>query len=195
VDDHGRTLSWGPPPAPPKPSHGKKWYRKKRYAIPLVCVLTVAVLSAADSDRRRSERAGTARTACVEGYPDQQTSDVCADASGLLRLADMEVTARDLRRSAGVLGTELCVDVAMRNLGPKSKDFSAWDFRLQTPRGEVKSFEWTAQSTLPRGVVVAGGRTSGRVCFSDAADATGRFVLIYKPNAFARARGTWVLPL
>jgi hypothetical protein len=183
----------GSPPAweAPRPPR-RRWYRRKRYVVPLGLVVVAIALGAADG-RRGAEPASPSARTCAVPYPDQQPTDVCADSTGAVTLADMQVVARGLRRSQHVLGLEVCVDVALRNLATGSKDFSAWDFRLQTPRGEVKSYEWTAQSTLRQGVLVAGGTTSGRVCFSDAVDQRGRFVLIYKPSGWSKARGTWLL--
>ncbi len=179
---------------PPLPPPRRRWYRKKRYVVPLA-LLTLALVAGAagDAERRRGKGPAATSSSCPVAYPDQQRSDVCADTAGAATLFDMEVRARGLRRSAGPINVEMCVDVALRNLSDRSKDYSAWDFRLQTPRGEVKSYEWTVQSTLQRGVLVAGGRTAGRVCFSDATDAGGQFVLIYKPNGLSKARATWVL--
>ena len=171
----------------------RPWYRRKRFVVPLV-VAVVAIAVGAGDGQRRAERQKPSST-CLVTYPDQQPTDVCAGSSGGLTLADMHVSAGGLSRSSRVLGVEICVDLELRNVATRSKDFSPWDFRLQTPGGEVKSFEWTAQTTLRRGVLVAGGTTSGRVCFSDAAEAGGQFVLIYKPSALSKTRGTWLLRL
>jgi hypothetical protein len=139
--------------------------------------------------------APSSTAACPQPYPDKQKADHCSDTTGTVTLSGMAVTAKNLARSTGSLGTEICSDVSMVNNSNKTLDFNQFDFKLQTPAGEVKSFELAYQTTLSSGQLVAGGSKSGRVCSKDVPGTTGQFVLIYKPSGFSSDRGIWLFNL
>ncbi|MFZ2118138.1 MAG: hypothetical protein WAU83_16790, partial [Pseudonocardiaceae bacterium] len=86
----------------------------------------------------------------------------------------------------------LCSDVTIVNISNKSQDYNVFDFKVQTPSGDVGST--SAQSfagTLDSGTLVTGGRKAGKVC-SNNTGAKGQYVFIYKPNAFESDRGIWL---
>jgi hypothetical protein len=177
----------------------RPWYKKKRFLLPLALVAIIVIVSVSNTGGGGDDTVvggGDARGAnCTQTYPDQQETDRCADANGLVTLGGVEVTAKNFRRvSDGVGGKEICTDVSLVNKSDESKDFNVFDYKLQTPDGEVKSFELTLQSTLSSGVIISGGKKAGRVCFTDV-PAKGQFVFIYKPAAFSSDRGIWLFKL
>jgi hypothetical protein len=132
-------------------------------------------------------------TACAEDYADKQSKDVCADANGTVTLQGVTVSAAPLKSTNnGIGGKSLCSDVTIRNGSDESKDYNVFDFKIQTPGGDVSSTSSAGiGSTLASGTLVAGGTKSGKVCRDDATE-KGQYVLIYKPNAFMDDRAVWL---
>jgi hypothetical protein len=89
-------------------------------------------------------------------------------------------------------GKTLCTTVTVHNGTSKSQDYNEFDFKVQTPGGDVSSLSAQGSGgTLGSGTLVAGGTKTGRLCTTDAGE-KGQYVFIYKPNAFESDRGIWL---
>jgi hypothetical protein len=183
----------------------RPFYKKKRFILPALLLLLVVIISATagggDGTRSASgtgagtTAAGAASdgTPCAADYADKQTTDVCADANGTVTLEGLTVTATPLKSTNdGIGGKSLCSDVTLRNGSDESKDYNVFDFKIQTPSGDVSSTSSAGiGSSLNSGTLVAGGTKSGKVCRDDATE-KGQYVMIYKPNAFVDDRAVWL---
>ena len=103
------------------------------------------------------------------------------------------MTATSLKSgSNGIGGKSLCTDVTLKNDSGESKDYNVFDFKIQTPSGDVSSTSSAGiGSTLQSGTLVAGGTKAGKLC-RDGAQEKGQYVVIYKPNAFMDERAVWL---
>jgi hypothetical protein len=139
-----------------------------------------------------SERASTG-SPCAQAYPDRQDTDVCADANQTVVVEGMSVTASPPILASNDLGTpQLCSTITLKNTFNTTLDYNIWDFKLQTPNGDVATGGMTGWgSDLSSGALIAGGVKTGKIC-GDAPTVHGRHVLIYKPNAFKPLRGIWI---
>jgi hypothetical protein len=185
----------------------RPFYKKKRFIIPtaLVVLFIVLVATSRGSATKTSPGAtGTApaggqtatSTACAASYPDKQDTDVCADSSGTLTLNDVAVTASPLASVKGVLGKALCTNVTIKNNGTETANYNVFDFKLQTPSGDVATAGTVGiDGNLNSGALVAGGTKTGKVCSSGEAAQKGQYVFIYKPNLFLADRGIWLFDM
>jgi len=85
----------------------------------------------------------------------------------------------------------LVADVAIANRDDEAQPFNYFDFKLQTPGGQV--IDPTFASTdglLQSGDLIKGGSVTGKVIWEVGA-AKGDYFVIYKPDAFNAARGLW----
>lgn len=173
----------------------RPFYKKKRVLLPLALV-GLMVLIVATSSGGGSEDPDTvaASTAC-EGktYPDQQQEDICADASNTVKFEDVTVTATPFKAQTDALSTKaLCSDITIVNTSDESQDYNVFDFKVQTPSGDVATTGVASfAGTLNSGTLIAGATKKGLVCTDDTGE-RGQYVFIYKPNAFSDSRGTWL---
>jgi Domain of unknown function (DUF4352) len=178
----------------------RPFYKKKRFIIPAVLVvLLIVIISSAGKPSGTPSSApvagATSSTACADSYPDKQDTDVCADGSGTVTLNDLAVTASQFTVGKGLTGKSLCTNVTIKNIGSESADYNVFDFKMQTPSGDVATTGTLGiDGTLNSGTLVAGGTKTGKVC-SDNATEKGQYVFIYKPNAFIGDRGIWLFSI
>jgi hypothetical protein len=183
----------------------RPFWKKKRFILPALFLLLIVVIAATagGGDKTGSTAgagAGSAAggaasggTACAEDYADTQPKDVCADANGTVTLQGLTVTATPLKSTDnGIGGKSLCSEISLKNNSDESKDYNVFDFKIQTPSGDVSSMSSAGiGSSLNSGTLVAGGTKSGKVCRDDATE-KGQYVVIYKPNAFLDDRAVWL---
>lgn len=81
-------------------------------------------------------------------------------------------------------------DVTIENRDDGAQAYNVFDWKLQTPNGQVIDPGFTSADTLGSGDLVGGGTVSGKVAF-EVGDTKGDFYIIYKPDAFDAARGIW----
>lgn len=159
-----------------------------------------AINKAVTSSERPVTSTGTTNNGCAtgSGYPDKQPKDCLAGTGQRVDLFGMTVVASHPRRiTESFTGSKgICVDVSLLNHANKSQDYNEFDFKLQTPAGDVRSFDFVPgqENGLGSGQLVAGGTKSGTTCFEDKGE-HGRFVLIWKPDAFDSSRGIWLIDL
>lgn len=81
-------------------------------------------------------------------------------------------------------------DVIVANRDDSAQPYNVFDWKLQTPNGQVIDPTFTSEKQLGSGDLVRGGSASGKVIWEVGA-AKGEFFIIYKPDAFDAARGIW----
>ncbi|MDP1792575.1 MAG: DUF4352 domain-containing protein [Acidimicrobiales bacterium] len=195
----------------------RPWFKKKRFILGgLLAIIVIAAAAGGGGDDTdgtdvaanntdvtnapigAETEATTAATAAPvkANYPGQQNKDHVAGADGTVEFTGFTTTVKNIRRQASdnqFLDDEICADVTMLNRDTKAQDYSEFDFKLQTPSGNVKSYELT-NSTLDSGQLVNGGTKSGTVCFTDPEE-SGQYIVIWKPDPFNADRGIWLVNL
>lgn len=82
-------------------------------------------------------------------------------------------------------------DVKIENRDSEAQPYSPFDWRLQSPSGQVTDPVLLLSDTeLSSGDLVRGGVAEGQVGFEIGAT-SGDFYLLYKPDPFEAARGVW----
>ena len=119
---------------------------------------------------------------------DQQKEDQEAIVGKSVRLTGRTVSVN----SAKLRGKVLTVQVRIFNRDKKAKPYNTFDWKLQTPNGQVIDPTFFAGQTIGSGDLVNGGFVEGSVPFEVVGK--GPFFVIYKPDAFNEARGVWQVP-
>jgi hypothetical protein len=132
---------------------------------------------------------------CNQDYPDKQKGDLCPGSA--IELSGYTTTfTKGTRVPEGndVFGKALiCAEISILNRDDKSQSYNEFDFKLQTPGGDVQDITIHSQEPkLGSGSLVTGGTKSGKVCFEDPG-ANGRYVVIWKPDSFNADRGLWFI--
>lgn len=84
----------------------------------------------------------------------------------------------------------LVAEVTVMNTDDKAQPYNTFDWKLQTPNGQVIDPGFSSADQLGSGDLVKDGTVSGKVVFEVGAN-KGDFFVIYKPDAFDAARGLW----
>ena len=156
----------------------------------------IAAVAGGGSDQSSdstTETTTAAAASCVgKTYPDQQKNDVCADAAGTVVFEDMTVTATPFKSKEVFSSDYLCSTITIKNTSNESQDYNVFDFKVQTPGGVVATTSSIgAAGDLDSGALIAGATKTGDMCTEDKGE-KGQYVVIYKPNPFDDARGTWL---
>lgn len=168
-------------------------------AVVIGVLIIVIAVNGGHSTTATAPSAATARSArsdsqvCTASYPDRQETDVCAGANRAVNLNGLVVTASAFSSVTDEFeGRTLCTTVRFRNTSSNSQDYNEFDFKVQTPSGDVSTESAQAYGgTLGSGTLVAGGSKTGKICANDTGE-KGQYVFIYKPNPFKPDRGIWL---
>jgi hypothetical protein len=125
--------------------------------------------------------------------PDTQTDDHEALAGDCVRIAGLTAfvdSAAMVGDPAGFGDPQLIVTVTERNRDDAAKPYNLFDWRIQTPEGQVldPGIPWNTDASLGSGDLVPGGSVSGDVAFDVG---PGTYYVIWKPDPFDAARGVW----
>lgn len=178
----------------------RPWYKKKRFIIPLVLVVLLIIGAAAGGGDKASDTA-------KDVVQDAQTADTVATDRADRQKEDQEVAIGQGVQVSGYTGTVtaasfkptisqfeqdgyLVADVSVVNRDDKAQPYNTFDWKLQTPSGQVIDPTFTSEKQLGSGDLVKGGSVSGKVVWEIGA-AKGQFIIIYKPDPFDAARGIW----
>src|SRR3954463_12649202 len=71
----------------------RPWYKKKRYILGIALIVLIVIISVSVSSGNKKAEQSAAKTCVGKSYPDQQKRDICANASGVVALSGMKVTA------------------------------------------------------------------------------------------------------
>lgn len=160
--------------------------------IGLVAALSVGANKVADE----LEAGVEAETAPVDpDRPDAQDEDQVAQMGGSVQLSGYTatVTAAVFQQSISQFESSgyIVADVTVVNRDEKAQPYNLFDWKIQTPNGQVLDPEFTSlEDALGSGDLVKGGTATGKVVF-EVGGVKGDFFVIYKPDAFDAARGVW----
>lgn len=195
----------------------RPWFKKKRFILPLLLILLIILISAlsgggddpsgaadpatsSSADAAPSEGAAEAAPSeeapadAAAAFPGAEDSDVVGQAGDALALGDISVTSAAIVDGDATLGPTLCSTVTVNNGSSDTIDFSAFDWKLQSPGGTILNTGFAGSpNILSTGQIAPGGSTSGDICFDNATNETGQFVLLYEPVfSFFSDRGAWI---
>lgn len=171
----------------------RPFWKKKRYIIPVLLIALIVVISVASSSDTKKKEETAAKTCAGKTYPDQQKTDLCANAANTVSLGGLAVTAQPfVAKNDSIGGKALCSSITIKNTSDNSQDYNELDFKAQTPSGDVATLSTlNFAGTLNSGALIKGATKKGLVC-TDNTGEKGQWVLIYKPNPFEATRGTWL---
>lgn len=196
----------------------RPWYKKKRYIalLAIVALFAISLASSGSDDNKASTNTtadgstettaekSTETTATTSGdeasktlFPgraDAQNEDQERNIGESAKLSGYTgtVTSAGFQQKVSDFedGGYVVIEVTIENRDDKAQAYNTFDWRLQTPNGQVIDPGFTSNQTLGSGDLVSGGKVSGKVVF-EVGDAKGDFYIIYKPDAFDAARGIW----
>lgn len=210
-----QTEHWQPPQSEQNPSSmshkelkalakaRRPWYMKKRFW--LLGVVGIIVIASVASSGGKDDNSNTAlpgavtnptssETALFPGRPDSQKSDKERNIGQGVELSGYTatVTAAGFKQSVSDFEKDgyVVVDVTILNRDSKAQPYNTFDWKLQTPNGQVIDPGITSGQSVGSGDLVSGGNVSGQVVFEVGAQ-KGAFYIIYKPDAFNSDRGIW----
>ena len=99
--------------------------------------------------------------------------------------AGFEQSVSDFEKNGYVMA-----DVTILNRDDRAQPYNTFDWKLQTPNGQVVDPTFSSADQLGSGDLVSGGNVAGKLVFEGGAQ-KGDFFIIYKPDAFDEARGIW----
>jgi len=98
---------------------------------------------------------------------------------------------KDFGKHTWSFGAQFCLDVTLVNRDEKSQPYSQFDFKIQSPGGDVQGATLTnKEPSLSSGTLTNGGSKTGFVCFDDPGQ-PGEYIVIWKPDSFTADRGLW----
>lgn len=134
-------------------------------------------------------------------YPGARKNDAVADRRGAVEVRGLTVILGPLQRipADGYFeGPRLCSDLTLQNQSTDTQYYDGSDFSVQYPSGDEKGTVLVYDGDVGTGNLVAGGRTSGRLCFIDRGEAGQHLVLWNRTDnsSFTTPRrGVWLLPV
>lgn len=194
----------GPGSAPPPPQQQKKGGCLKVgliiFGILALLGIGAGVLVAMTAGEVAKElesemESATENQAVDPANPDAQKEDQNVAIGDSVELSGYttSVNAADFRGEISEFEKDgyLIAEVTIRNRDDKAQPFNYFDFKLQTPAGQVIDPTFaSADGLLQAGDLIQGGTVSGKIVWEVGA-AKGDYFVIYKPDAFDAARGLW----
>jgi len=187
----------------------RPFYKKKRFIIPAALtvffVFMVIVTNSSGTKATTDAAAPAAGTASSNTrlYPtrtDAQDKDheAAIGQGAALRGRTATVASAAFQPNLGQFENDgyIVADVTILNRNSDAQPYNVFDWRIQTPSGQVLDPTFTAlPDQLQSGDLVGNGTVTGKVAFKVGSDPHGAFYLIYKPDAFAADRGIWGVTL
>lgn len=188
----------------------RPWYKKKRYIalLAIAAIIAISVASGGGDEKDKTSTADpgdttetTAKNSETDadeilfpGRADAQKEDQERNIGDSAKLSGYTatVTAAGFQQTISDFEDEgyVVVEVTIENRDDSAQPYNLFDWRLQTPNGQVIDPGFTTADTLESGDLVGGGSVSGKVVF-EVGDTKGDYYIIYKPDAFDAARGIW----
>lgn len=187
----------------------RPWFMKKRFwALGLVGVIAVGSAigsgsGGSDKDADPIAQGGTENSTSSEsgsnaklfpGRPDAKGEDQERNIGEAAKLSGYTttVTAAAFKQSVSDFEKDgyVVLDATILNRDDKAQSYNTFDWKLQTPSGQVLDPTFSSVDTIGSGDLVSGGNVAGKVVFKVGSQ-KGDFFIIYKPDAFDGARGIW----
>jgi len=158
-------------------------------------VVAVVALSMASKKAVDTLENATENKAVDPSNPDAQKEDQNAELGGSVKLSGYttSVTAARFQQQISQFETDgyLVAEVDITNRDTKAQSFNYFDFKLQTPGGQVLDPDFSSlDGLLGSGDLIQGGNVTGKVVWT-VGETKGTFIIIYKPDVFDAARGLW----
>ena len=152
------------------------------------------VASSGDTETTAAGAENNGDAKLFAGRPDAQREDQERNIGESAKLSGYTatVTSADFQQTVSDFEDKgyIVVEVTIENRDDKAQPYNYFDWKLQTPAGQVIDPAFVTGDTLGSGDLVKGGKVSGKVVFEVGAT-KGDFYVIYKPDAFDAARGIW----
>ena len=184
----------------------RPWYLKKRFwLLGVVGLIVVGTMmgggGSEDDDNTNAAPSGAetqdtkaADTKSFAGRIDAQREDKERNIGQSVELSGYTatVTAAAFRQSLSDFEKDgyIVADVTIANRDDRSQRYNLYDWKLQTPAGQVLDPTFNSGEMLGTGELVKGGSVTGKATFKIGAQ-KGDFYIIYKPDPFDSARGIW----
>lgn len=195
----------------------RPWFKKKRIIIPLglAAIIGISVATGGGGDDKTAtvapdeitdtvapdevtETTVEASQTLFPGRPDAQKDDQERTFGDSAKLSGYTatVTSAEFQQTLSSFedGGYMVIEVTIENRDDKAQSYSPFDWRLQTPAGQVIDPSFSSVQTLDSGDLITGGKVSGKVVF-EVGTTKGDFFIIYKPDPFDNARGIWKVTL
>lgn len=194
----------------------RPWYKKKRFILPLGLLLLIIIVAAlgsgdddgsdtpAASDQEAAEGADDgaaeaegedAEEALFPDRVDRQPNDIEAQVGEPISVGGYSATITSLEHTDAINDFEdegyLVAEVELSNDSDQAQSYNTFDWRVQTPNGQVLDAAFVGEEQLGSGDLVQGGNVTGQVYWEVGHDISGEYYVIYKPDAFDAARAIW----
>lgn len=196
---------WYPPqgqaPPPPVPPVQKKKGGCLKFGLIALGVLLVlgiigGVLAASAGKKAVDNIEASSRNKAVDpSNPDSQKEDQNVAIGDSVELSGYTTTVKSAVFQPEVSefekGGYVVAEVTIANRDTKSQAYNPFDFKLQTPEGQVVDPSFSSiDGQLHAGDLIKGGSVTGKIVWQVGAT-KGDFFVIYKPDPFDAARGLW----
>lgn len=177
----------------------RPWWKKKRIIIPLALVVIIGIAMASGGGDKaeetvQREQAEDTPDAAEPGRADQQREDQEVAIGQPVKVSGYTATVSSAGFQQQMSDFEdkgyIVAEVTVVNTDDKAQPYNTFDWKLQTPNGQVIDPGFTTADQLGSGDLVKDGTVSGKVVF-EVGQTKGDFFIIYKPDAFDAARGLW----
>lgn len=170
---------------------------RRALALGIVAMLAFVACEAPAQDAGDAEAGQMDQESTPRLYPDRadaQESDIEKRIGESATVGGIEatVTAAEFQQQLSEFETEgyLRVDISLRNTDDSTHPYNTFDWRLQTPEGQVLDPSFSGENDLGSGDLVAGGTKEGSVTF-EVGGTKGNFYILYKPGLIDATRGVW----
>lgn len=148
----------------------------------LFCILYASAFASVVSD--------TAAPGSVSSSSQPASSgDSVAPAGTMIDVNGLQLTAGKLTDETRYGNPSLCTAVTYKNTGSGTKSYNVFDWQLLGPSGATSAPNIAWEDALHSGNLIAGGSTTGNVCFATKA-AAGEYRILYSPYGGTKASWT-----
>jgi hypothetical protein len=174
------------------------WFKKHKILTILLILILLGVGASAASGSS-NQKTGTAsngntkssqKTYRFADRADKQSGDVelSLNETGTIDGMKLSVTGAEYKTSLGQFdeagdgNTYVVTTVQLENTSDRTKPYNPYEFRVQTPGGQVLDPAISSVTQLNAGDLVTGGKVSGNIVFKVPTAGEGHEYLIWKPG-------------
>ncbi len=198
-------------PDPNQKSQGRPPRAKRRVwpwfvvGVPVLLfgACSIAVVSSVGGEKEATVVSGPTGEVVVADrgpeFPGKLEHDTAAVAGATINRDDLAYTVGPLQVVDSLLGTYLCSEVTIVNVGTSENDFNGYtDWHVQDAGGAIRDSTFgTERPMLNSGRLAPGGTASGDVCFDARSGAApGSYVVLYEDTfSLSTDRLAWLSTL
>ncbi len=202
-DNQPYNQPYGGAPYPPPAKKKRKVWPWIVIGVPILligaCTAIVAanIGSGADTSVTKASQAGSpAPEATGPDFPGKLDDDTVAVGGDTITRDDLAYTVAPLTAVNTTVGSYLCSNVTIKNVGDKQNDFNGYiDWSLQDATGTIRDATFAPErEPLNSGKIAPGGQTTGDVCFdSREGSPAGTYVVLFEDTfSLSSDRLAWV---